>query len=1493
MKLTRRGRLSLALSAGPLAAMLAVAPLAPASAVEASAQPTPTEIATEPEATPSETATPTTAPSESPTAQQAPSEAAPSAAPTEGLTFDLSMGGRATVTEQNERVLGPGVVLTEFERLEPLGWQRGAILDVDLSNEAVTLDYLYSGEITETATVTEMANNAENIAAAINGDFFDINDTGAPQGIGVDREEGILKTPQAGSSNALILNSDNIAQITNAWTEGTVWIQQGSSMSANDTALRIHAVNPTSIPTDEVGVYTSAWGSERRLAKNADRTEGIEVWVDEKSTVTNVQAPGEGEIPAGTRIVAARPGGAPFEQLSAVEVGDKVQMSYTLRSNASDASVGISGGANLVTNGEPVVSRDAAVHPRTAVGVNEPGDRLLLAVVDGRSSVSRGMTLTELGQLMHDLGAHNAINFDGGGSTTMIARDPGDEGTDVVNSPSDGSERSDANGLGVQVAPGSPDLHSFDVETADGRRDSTELFPGLSRQLIAQGMNENLVAVEGEAAWTSSDPNIATVDSEGTVTAVSSGEVTITAANGEATGSIDLVVRGDLTRVVPSRTQLSLDSPGSTQTLSLTGYDSSGFGAPLDTKDIAIEVDPTFTIAPRDASTLVASSTEESASAVAGLTVGGITTNIPMTVGTESVPVTDLSDASEWTYRQDRASGDIEVTTDDDGNNALRLTHDFTQQTGTRGSYAVAPNGGIEIDGQPMAITMRVKGDGTGAWPRLQMRDGNGVTLQVNATSPAYVNFEGWQDMTFQIPSGTSYPLTLNRVRFMETSPSNQYMGDITFSQIAATVAPDVEFPNVDVYEDPAVDAAGSADEAPLKIAVVSDAQFVGRAPDSAQVTAAREVLREAVAAEPDRIIILGDWVDEGAAEDIALAETIIDEELGETGIEWIYVPGNHEAMGAPGMEPWHEAFGPGYIVEVVNGTKIITLDSHPYNISHNPEQVQFLRTELDEAIESDEITGVVLALHHPTQDNVTGASALNNAQDAKLIESWMAEVYDAGKSGGVLNAGVGAFDVYQVDGTTHVTNGNAGKSPNSTPDRGGFSGWTLIGIDPEAGNWRESNGEWLSVDIRPFVNSVTITGPDSVDAGNSILLSGTVDENGREVPLDWPVSYRWGSETETLYAGDPSTAPESAIATIDPREGTVTALDRVYVDGELAVMDSGITLTDEVEEVSVTANVLVNNETATHAVTVRVPVGEIAAEDESRDTVRVSGRNRVATSVAAVDAIARERGGIDSLVLVGHDGMPDALTGTPLAHALETGVAYTNKQNLSDEVVDLIERQSITSVTVLGGKNVVSDSVLAQLTSLGVEAERISGKNRWDTSVAIATELEEISDVQRVVYASGVHPADALVAGPLATKADAAILLTRENGIPANAQDFADEHASDGFYAVGGSSERATAGMDGLVASYAGKDRYATAAEIVEAEFTESDTVALANGEAEVDAATAGAWAATAETGVLLTHRDDIPAATVRLLPNFSRVVAFGGTQVISDLLLDSLVIE
>ena len=70
--------------------------------------------------------------------------------------------------------------------------------------------------------------------------------------------------------------------------------------------------------------------------------------------------------------------------------------------------------------------------------------KIVFAVVDGRQEHSHGLTLTEFAELLVKFGVQNAINLDGGGSSALYV-----DG-DVVNSPSDGTERAVGSALILQ-----------------------------------------------------------------------------------------------------------------------------------------------------------------------------------------------------------------------------------------------------------------------------------------------------------------------------------------------------------------------------------------------------------------------------------------------------------------------------------------------------------------------------------------------------------------------------------------------------------------------------------------------------------------------------------------------------------------------------------------------------------------------------------------------------------------------------------------------------------------------------------------------------------------------------------------------------------------------------------------------------------------------------------------------------------------------------------
>jgi len=120
--------------------------------------------------------------------------------------------------------------------------------------------------------------------------------------------------------------------------------------------------------------------------------------------------------------------------------------------------IAITGLSWLVKDKQPIEDlNDTRTAPRTAIGLDGPGTRLILIVVDGRQPFySEGVTVQEMAELMIYYGGDNAINLDGGGSSTLVIQDPVTGQYKVMNSPINflwGRERPVANHFGIFAPP--------------------------------------------------------------------------------------------------------------------------------------------------------------------------------------------------------------------------------------------------------------------------------------------------------------------------------------------------------------------------------------------------------------------------------------------------------------------------------------------------------------------------------------------------------------------------------------------------------------------------------------------------------------------------------------------------------------------------------------------------------------------------------------------------------------------------------------------------------------------------------------------------------------------------------------------------------------------------------------------------------------------------------------------------------------------------------
>jgi hypothetical protein len=341
--------------------------------------------------------------------------------------------GVATTTVRAKWVVAPGVTYTRWGQTDSRGPIRAHLLTIDLSTPGLALDYGSPGRVRRTDQVTDILARHQAIAG-VNGDFFDIGDTGAPLGLGQDRQAGFLHAPRGGWNSAFFLDAKGRPDI------GYLPLNMQVLHRPN---LAITNVNSPEIRPGGIGIYTSKWGP----------TAGYRVTGGQQQKVRMVRVVNQRVVEIKNKLTVNKPingflmigRGEGAKRLAGLRKGSKVLLRGRLQGGPTMA---ITGNKFLILDGVVQVINDREMHPRTAVGIDRDTGEVLLLLIDGRQSFSRGYTMVELAELMQDLGADEALNLDGGGSSTMVARGP-NGGMGVVNSPSDGVQRSVANAIEV------------------------------------------------------------------------------------------------------------------------------------------------------------------------------------------------------------------------------------------------------------------------------------------------------------------------------------------------------------------------------------------------------------------------------------------------------------------------------------------------------------------------------------------------------------------------------------------------------------------------------------------------------------------------------------------------------------------------------------------------------------------------------------------------------------------------------------------------------------------------------------------------------------------------------------------------------------------------------------------------------------------------------------------------------------------------------------
>lgn len=292
-----------------------------------------------------------------------------------------------------------------------------------------------------------------------------------------------------------------------------------------------------------------------------------------------------------------------------------------------------------------------------------------------------------------------------------------------------------------------------------------------------------------------------------------------------------------------------------------------------------------------------------------------------------------------------------------------------------------------------------------------------------------------------------------------------------------------------------------------------------------------------------------------------------------------------------------------------------------------------------------------------------------------------------------------------------------------------------------------------------------------------------------------------------------------------------------------------------------------------------------------SPSNTRLGGTDRYGTAVkVSQDGWAQS----DYVILVSGENFPDAISAAPLAKKYNGPILITEGNRLNSLVYQEIIRLKTKNVIIVGGTGVISSTVEQELKDISVQVTRVSGQNRYETSVKVA---ELVGTSNGVVLASGGNFPDALSMASIAAVKQMPILLTTDKVLPESVKNFIDNNTINSYYVVGGTAVVSDSIFNTLpnAKRLSGSDRYETNVNIIN-EFLSNlnfNTVYLTYGQNFPDALCGSAAAAKDSAPIILTNSSDFKSRSLirSKIDSISLFKILGGTGVLSDSLVKEII--
>lgn len=707
------------------------------------------------------------------------------------MMFSTARAESNTIYETSAKeTITSGVTLENIVKFTEEGWQNINVLRIDLSNPSIKLDTVSDPDsLNKLSSVKNLA-KSQNAVAAVNASFFNPTGGGAGYPDGPIVESG--KIVSAASDYNLygdVMGSfsiDNLDQLLYNY-----WKTDITLLSPNGNSTPVQQYNkPSRQNYTDFTIWDRKWGTTSPGVSETypDITEMV---VDGGKVVEIRQAQPAVQIPENGYVVITRQAGSKFLTEN-FQVGDSVDMSIATNPDWKNLKMSTTGGSILVKDGKipdkfsfdiPYISKR---NPRTVVGSTKDGNQLLLVTVDGRQNSGIGMTQMETAALMLKLGAHNALNLDGGGSTTMVARPLGKSDLETVNSPSDGTSRLVSSVIGIfSIAPTSP-LSGLIIDTEDAN-----VFVNTSRAFTVRGYDRyfNPVEVKPEqVTWSVSGLQGSFTGNTFHPTTVGDGK--ITAQIGDIKAELPISSLSAPVQLELSAKTVKIPVSQS-KSLSVTGKNKNGYSAKISPEDVKWVLNGRIGQMNKNVFTASARGT-----GYIDASVGSTHAYCAVSVASDVTTVKDTFEQNNGSFLSypDSVKGSYSISKKQEhgGQSSGKLTYDFSNTEGTRAAYMVYGGEGLPLDPATVKIGLWVYNDHENSnWLRAEVSDSTGKKHLVEFTRS--MDWAGWKYIEASL-EGISSPTKLNRLYVVQVNPIAD-SGSIYLDDLAVTTS---GFPPID-----------------------------------------------------------------------------------------------------------------------------------------------------------------------------------------------------------------------------------------------------------------------------------------------------------------------------------------------------------------------------------------------------------------------------------------------------------------------------------------------------------------------------------------------------------------------------------------------------------------------------------------------------------------------------------------------------------------------